>query len=243
LRNESLLDAIKAVKRDHPMWGYRRTWAYLKFRQNWFVGSCRIYRLMKKHVLLVPKNVRLKAKRTDYRSKPVAIRKNQFWGMDMTKIKFQKGWRYLHIVKDWFTKEVVGYSFSATSTTDDWIEALNKGLNASFKDGIRASDKELSLITDNGCQPTSRKFIEECVVLKINQIFTSFCNPKGNADTERIMRTIKEDLVWSYEWESPLAFEAELDVWIKKYNTDYPHMSLGWMTPAQFADNSPLKTA
>jgi transposase InsO family protein len=25
---------------------------------------------------------------------------------------------------------------------------------------------------------------------------------------------------------------------VEKYNTDFPHMSLGWMTPCQFAHNT-----
>ena len=27
-------------------------------------------------------------------------------------------------------------------------------------------------------------------------VFTGYCNPKGDADTERVIRTIKEDLFW-----------------------------------------------
>ncbi|MDI6714307.1 MAG: hypothetical protein QMD43_04675 [Thermodesulfovibrio sp.] len=36
----------------------------------------------------------------------------------------------------------------------------------------------------------------------IEQIFTSYDNPKGNADTERVMRTIKEELIWLNEFGS-----------------------------------------
>lgn len=32
-------------------------------------------------------------------------------------------------------------------------------------------------------------------MLGIKQIFTSFNNPKGNADTQRMVRTMKEELV------------------------------------------------
>ena len=46
--------------------------------------------------------------------------------------------------------------------------------------------KELRLISDNGSQPTSRAFMREMVNLGIEQIFTSYDNPKGNADTGRL---------------------------------------------------------
>ena len=38
--------------------------------------------------------------------------------------------------------------------------------------------------------------MEECKVLGIKQVFTSFNNPKGNAETERYFRTYKEEVVW-----------------------------------------------
>jgi putative transposase len=41
-----------------------------------------------------------------------------------------------------------------------------------------------------------------CRVLGLKQIFTSFNNPKGNADTERVFRTMKEDLIWLEQWDT-----------------------------------------
>ncbi|MCB9748171.1 MAG: transposase [Candidatus Omnitrophica bacterium] len=37
------------------LWGIRRVWSYLKFRENITVNRKRIYRLMKEHNLLVTK--------------------------------------------------------------------------------------------------------------------------------------------------------------------------------------------
>jgi putative transposase len=31
LRNEYLLKRIKDIKAEHPFWGYRRVWAYLRY--------------------------------------------------------------------------------------------------------------------------------------------------------------------------------------------------------------------
>ena len=68
----------------------------------------------------------------------------------------------------------------------------------------------------------------------IKQAFTSYNNPKGNADTERFMRTLKEELVWINEWTSPTAFFKALDQWIKQYNNSYLHSALGYMPPEKF---------
>jgi len=76
--------------------------------------------------------------------------------------------------------------------------------------------------------------MKACSELKIKQIFTTWNNPKGNADTERLFRTLKEDLVWPNEWTSPFQLQAALDAWVVAYNTDFPHQALRYKTPAQF---------
>ena len=76
-----------------------------------------------------------------------------------------------------------------------------------------------------------------CSLLGIKQIFTTWLNPKGNSDTERVMRTLKEDLVWTYDWDNPFTFSEALKNWIVAYNTDYPHQSLNNMTPKQYFEN------
>ena len=48
-RNQVLLNQIKEIKINHLLWGYRRIWSYLKYRQGIAVNKERVYRLMKKH--------------------------------------------------------------------------------------------------------------------------------------------------------------------------------------------------
>jgi len=52
-RNQVLLAQIKEIKTGHPLWGYRRIWSYLKYRQGIPVNKKRVYRLMKEQNLIV----------------------------------------------------------------------------------------------------------------------------------------------------------------------------------------------
>lgn len=229
-----VLTRIKAIKSDHPLWGYRRIWAYMRYRDGVVIGKNRVYRLLKENQLLVLPNTKLRASRSSNRPKPRAKVPNQFWGMDMTKVRLKTwGWVYVHAVLDWCTKEIIGYHVSPTSKTADWLEALNQAVNTRFPNGIHAKLGKPKLITDNGCQPTSTAFMQACSTLKIKQIFTTWNNPKGNADTERVFRTMKEDLVWPREWDLPFQFSADFEAWVHSYNTDYPHQALRYQTPAQ----------
>ncbi len=101
----------------------------------------------------------------------------------------------------------------------------------------------LYLISDNGSQPTSKRYMEACSVLEIEQIFTSYNNPKGNADTERVIRTLKEDFVWTREFSSLFEFVENFKEWIEDYNNDYPHSSLNYSTPSEYEKEHLLITS
>lgn len=235
-RDKQLLELIEPIKADHPAWGYRRVWAYLRYRKGLAVGKNRIYRILKENRLLAQNVRKLKAKRGSKGSKPTTDKPNELWGIDMTKIKVESwGWLYLVVVKDWGSKKIVGWSLSVTSKTRDWLDALEMAVQRQFREGIREHGA-VRLVSDNGCQPTSTNFMAACRVLGIAQIFTSFNNPKGNADTERVFRTLKEDLIWLNEWFSFEQLLQALKNWIEKYNEDYPHSEINHRTPQQFED-------
>lgn len=155
---------------------------------------------MRENSLLVEQK-RYKAVRTSQRSKPRATRPNQFWGIDMTKFMMPGlGWCYLIVVLDWFYKKIVGWNVPLRASSAEWKEELEGALCEEFPLGAR--DQGLKLISDNGSQPTSVSFMRNTSLMGIEQIFCSYNNPKGNAETERVIRTIKEELLWLNEFTS-----------------------------------------
>ena len=76
--------------------------------------------------------------------------------------------------------------------------------------------------------------MEECKVLGIKQVFTSFNNPKGNAETERYFRTYKEEVVWpegEMRLEELIRRAKEFEIF---YNEEYPHSALGYKSPKEY---------
>ena len=232
--DKELLERIRLLKAEHPFWGYRRIWAYLKFVEGLKINKKRVYRLLKENNLLVKSDLRLKARRCNSRSKPRPTRINQWWGIDMTKVMTDSGWAYIVLVNDWYTKKVIGHFCGEQSKSWHWLAALNKAVNRQFPRGIREATEELNLMSDNGSQPTSRSFMQGCAALGIKQSFTAYNNPKGNADTERMMRTLKEELVWLQEWQSVEELKMSLDEFVESFNDGYLHSALGYKTPSQF---------
>ena len=83
-----------------------------------------------------------------------------------------------------------------------WQEALDMAVTKQFPLGIDRYEQKPALMSDNGCQPTSDGFKKACNNLGINLVYTSYCNPKGNAETERFIRTMKEECLWINEFYS-----------------------------------------
>ncbi len=147
----------------------------------------------------------------------------------MTKVLTQEGWAYLVVVNDWFTKKILGAFVASRSRASDWLEAVNLAVCRQFRAGIReAENLELNLMSDNGSQPTGLTFMRECRPLGIKQAFMAYANPKGNADTERLIRTIKEELCWLREWSSVEELKIEVEKFIRYFNANYLHRL--WVT-------------
>jgi putative transposase len=152
----------------------------------------------------------------------------------MTKVLVQGfGWIYIAVVLDWYTKTIVGHHVGVQCRSPHWLAALDMAVNRQSPNGVRG--QELPLMSDNGCQPTSTAFMQACSNLGIQQAFTRYNNPKGNADTERVMRTLKEECLWLKEWSCSFELIHALEVGITHYNEHYLHSALGDKPPRQFA--------
>jgi putative transposase len=111
------------------------------------------------------------------------------------------------------------------------LAALAMAVHQQCPNGARG--RGISLLSDHGGQPTSRAFMQACQTRGIPQAFTRDNNPKGNAETERLMRTLTEECRWLTEGRSPAELLRALEVWIDYDNGHYWHASLGYKTPKQ----------
>jgi len=163
------------------------------------------------------------------------MRPRQFWGMDLTKCIIPGlGWAYLVVVLDWFSRKVMGWRLSVRCRTQEWREAMEEAVLQEFPNGVGGQGLKLIVISDNGCQPSSKSFLKMTATLDIEQIFTSYSNPKGNAETERFIRNLKEELLWLEEFAGLDDAQDKLSVWIDFYNQRYLHWALGHKSPVEY---------
>lgn len=93
---------------------------------------------------------------------------------------------------------------------------------------------------DNGSE-FEKYFKMACQRLGIQQYYSRVRTPKDNPNNERFNRTLQEEFIDLGNYTSdPEAFNKKLTEWLVEYNFKRPHTSLGYQTPMQFNDLSPM---
>jgi transposase InsO family protein len=228
-----IADKIKQIQSKHPSWGYPRITNWLKKREGIHINEKRIYRIMQENGLLIKNKPNKAVRSNNNKNKPKPDKPNQWWGTDMTKFLVPEiGWVYLIVVIDWFTKKCIGWHVDIFGRSKEWLKALDMAVINQCPNGSRGM--RIHLMSDNGSQPTSLLYMNECKNLGIEQAFTSYNNPKGNADTERFIRTIKEECIWLNEFNYLLESREKIGASIEEYNNLYVHSSLDGISPVEF---------
>jgi putative transposase len=153
------------------------------------------------------------------------VRPNQVWAMDITYMPMAKGFVYLAVVLDWFSRRVLSWRVSITMEASFCIETLEEALAKYGKPDI--------CNTDQGSQFTCEAFTD---VLRKNDIKISM-DGKGawrdNVFVERLWRTVKYEEVYLRAYDSVSDARASLGRYLDLYNRRRPHSSLDGMTPDQ----------
>ena len=153
------------------------------------------------------------------------VRPNQVWAMDITYIPMAKGFVYLAVVLDWFSRRVLSWRVSITMEASFCIAALEEALARHGKPEI--------VNTDQGSQFTGASFTG---VLIKNEIAISM-DGKGawrdNVFVERLWRTVKYEEVYLHACESVPDARASIGGYLDLYHRRRPRSSLDGMTPDQ----------
>ena len=140
-------------------------------------------------------------------------------------IPMAKGFVYLAVVLDWFSRRILSWRVSITMEASFCIETLEEALAKHGKPEI--------FNTDQGSQFTSAAFTD---VLIRNEIRISM-DGKGawrdNVFVERLWRSVKYEEVYLRAYDSVSDARVSIGCYLDLYNRRRPHSSLDGMTPDQ----------
>ena len=152
-------------------------------------------------------------------------RPNQVWAMDITYIPMARGFVYLAVVLDWFSRRVLSWRLSITMEAWFCVETLEDALAHHGKPDI--------FNTDQGSQFTGSAFTG---TLADNGIAISV-DGKGawrdNVFVERLWRSVKYEEVYLRAYDSVSDARNSLGRYLDFYNGRRPHSSRDGVTPDQ----------
>jgi len=152
-------------------------------------------------------------------------RPNQVWAMDITYIPMARGFVYLAVVLDWFSRRVLSSRVSITMEAAFCVETLEDALARHGKPDI--------FNTDQGSQFTGAAFTGALIKTGIAISMDGKGAWRDNVFVERLWRSIKYEEVYLRAYDSVSDARASIGRYLNFYNGRRPHSSLDGMTPDQ----------
>jgi putative transposase len=226
-----LMRRIDELHTNEPTWGYRLLTSVLRRESGWIINRKKVRRLMRIMGIytIFPKPNLSKRFHAQY-IRPYLLRKvkivepDQVWGIDITYIRMQKGFMYLFVIIDWYSRMIVDYELSSTLEKSFVLACLTRAL---------AKRRPQIINSDQGGHFTNPEYIAllENANVKISMDGKGQC--LDNARTERFFRTLKYDRIYIHEYEKPREIRVMLKAYINSYNHYRPHSSIRGKTPAE----------
>ena len=226
-----------------PVYGSRSMRNYLR-RLGYNINRKRVQRLMRLMGLeaIYPKPKTSKP-HPEHKIYPYLLRglkithSNQVWAADITYIPLQRGFMYLVVVMDWYSRKVLSWRVSNTLEADFCVEAL--------KDAIHSHGCPEIFNTDQGSQFTSEDFTGELEDHGIKISMDGRGRFQDNIFIERLWWTVKHHYVYLRTFDNGTDLRNGLQHWFEYYNQERFHQSLDGLTPDEiyFKEHKWLKAA
>ncbi len=226
---EEASNAIWPLAEAHPSWGVRKIWACLK-RDGLRVSRKRVWALMRSMGLCVPAAERRAARPVGQVTVPDS---NRRWATDMTTVWTSRdGWVAVMPVVDCGDRTVLALEASKSQKALSLLAPVEHALEHVFMERKNVP-AGLELRTDHGPQYTGLDCEQLCWRWQLEHTYAPVGRPTGNAVVERLILTLKTELIWTQDWECLEELQAALSAWLHVYNTLRPHQALNWLTPAE----------
>lgn len=155
------------------------------------------------------------------------LRMNQTWSMDFMHDTLETGRKVkvLNIIDD-FNREVLAIDVAYSIT--------GEGVRDVLQQIIEWRGKPEEIRTDNGPEFISAALTQFCESHNILLKYIQPGKPVQNAFIERFNRTFREDVLDAYIFKTVNELIDVKDEWMLDYNLNYPHQSLGGVSPLQY---------
>ena len=214
----------------HPFYGSpRMTWRLQE--QGLLVNEKRVARLMRVMGLqaIVP-GPHTSRGHPAHRVFPYLLRglpitaSNMVWCTDITYVPMAKGFMYLVVIMDWFSRYVLAWELSNTLETSFCVRTLRRAL---LQHGVPAIFN-----SDQGTQFTCEEFLGCLEAAAIRISMDGRGRALDNVFIERLWRSLKYENIYPADYRDGHALHGGLQRYFRYYNTHRPHQALDYQTPS-----------
>jgi putative transposase len=226
-----LMRRIDALYLEHPYYGSRRMTVVLQ-QQGLSVNRKRVQRLMRLMGLegMAP-GPSTSRPHPEHMVFPYllrhleVVRPDQVWATDITYVPLERGWAYLVVIMDWFSRAVLAYRLSNSMGVEFCLEALEEALRHYGPPEIFNSDQ--------GAQFTAVEFVAMLLAHEVRVSMDGKGRCLDNVFVERLWRSLKYEEVYVRAYANVQEAWAGVSRWLHFYNHQRPHQALGYLTPMQ----------
>lgn len=213
--------------------GHRKVWARLRVK-GVRTSQRRALRLMREAGLLAPSRARRELGPRVHDGTIITERPNEMWATDATAtMTLEDGQVTVFIAVDHCTAECVGIHAAKPGTRYEALEPVNQAVRERFGAIGEEVANGLKLRHDHGSQYVSDAFQEQLAFLGIESSPSFVRAPEGNGCIERLIRTLKEQLLWLRPFRNVEELRLALHEWRERYNTMWLIERHGFLTPEQ----------
>jgi len=151
-------------------------------------------------------------------------RPDHVWGIDITYVRLAAGWMYLVAVLDWYSRYVVSWELDQTLELGFVLACVERALERATPEIVNS---------DQGSHFTSEQYLAPLVERGIRISMDGKGRALDNIFTERLWRSVKYEEIYPKGYETPREARGGLREYLRFYNTERPHQSLGYRTPEE----------